>query len=105
MTLQKQVLGGLLAAVLSVVAPSAYAADVGAAPPSVINLNTASASELEQLPGIGEARAKAIVEARKERGGFKSIDDLGQVKGIGEKALEKLRPLVTIGSRAGGGPR
>ena len=71
-----------------------------AAPPGVVNVNTASAEELEALPGVGESRAKAIVEMRKSRGGFKRVEDLLEVKGIGKSALEKLRPFVTVEGRA-----
>ncbi len=60
----------------------------------VVNVNTATAEELQLLPGIGEARAKAVIELRKRNGGFKSVDELAQVKGIGETALKRLRPYV-----------
>jgi competence protein ComEA len=59
-----------------------------------VNVNTASVEELTLLPGIGESRAKAVIEARKRRGGFKSVDELLEVKGIGDASLEKLRPHV-----------
>jgi competence protein ComEA len=59
-----------------------------------VNINTATPEQLELLPGIGEARAKAVVSMRKQRGGFKSVDELTEVKGIGEAALERLRPFV-----------
>jgi len=62
----------------------------------VVNVNTASEQELQLLPGIGEARARAIVEARKSRGGFKSVDELVEVKGIGEAGLAQMRPFVTL---------
>ncbi len=61
-----------------------------------ININTASVSELMTLSGIGEARAKAIVEYRDTYGGFSSVDDLVLVDGIGEKTLEKNRDLITV---------
>lgn len=105
MTLQNRGLGLLLAAALTLAAAAARAADTAAVQPHAINLNTASARELEGLPGVGEARAKAIVATREKRGGFKSVEELVEVKGIGKAALEKLRPLVTTGSRASGAPR
>jgi competence protein ComEA len=61
----------------------------------VVNINTATADELQILPGIGEARAKAVIALRKQNGGFKSADDLLAVKGIGETALKRLRPFVS----------
>jgi competence protein ComEA len=48
------------------------------------------------LPGIGESRAKAVVDARKRSGGFKRVDDLLAVTGIGEASLDKLRPFLTL---------
>ena len=62
----------------------------------VVNLNTATASQLELLPGIGASRARAVVEAREARGGFESVDDLLAVKGIGEASLARLRPHLAV---------
>ena len=62
----------------------------------VVNVNTASVEELQLLPGVGEARARAIVDLRKQRGGLKSLEDLRDVKGIGEVSLERLRPHVAF---------
>ena len=64
-----------------------------------ININTATVEELQTLPKIGPKTAAAIVEYRKEHP-FKSVDELVEVKGIGEKTLENLRPLVTVGDEA-----
>ena len=67
------------------------------APPQLVgtvNINTATPEQLELLPGIGEVRARAVVSMRKQRGGFKSVNELTEVKGIGEAALERLRPFV-----------
>jgi competence protein ComEA len=61
----------------------------------VVNLNEATAEELERLPGIGPAKAKAIVDQRKAHP-FRKVDDLVKVKGIGKKTLAKLRPFVTL---------
>lgn len=63
-----------------------------------ININTASVSELMTLDGIGEVRAKAIVEYRTENGNFRSIDELALVSGIGEKTLENNRGRITVDS-------
>ena len=63
----------------------------------VINVNTASAAELGGLHGIGDAKAKEILEYREKNGPFKSVDDLRQVHGIGTKLLEQLRPHITVG--------
>ena len=57
----------------------------------VVNVNTASVEELQLLPGVGEVRARAIVDLRKQRGGFKSLEELRAVKGIGDASLERLR--------------
>ncbi|MDD5887169.1 MAG: ComEA family DNA-binding protein [Oscillospiraceae bacterium] len=61
-----------------------------------ININTADAEELQQLPGIGEVKARRILEDRRENGRFSSPDDLTRVKGIGEKTLEKIRNQITV---------
>lgn len=61
-----------------------------------ININTASLSELMTLDGIGETRAKAIIEYRDAHGNFSSIDDLVLVSGIGEKTLEKNRARIEV---------
>jgi competence protein ComEA len=63
---------------------------------SPVNLNTATATDLEKLPGIGPAVAARIVEFRQKNGGFKKIEDLMNVRGIGEKTFLKLKPLVTV---------
>jgi competence protein ComEA len=64
-----------------------------------VNLNTATATELAGLKGIGPAKAQAIVEHREKNGQFKSIDDLKLVRGIGDKMLEQLRPQLTVDGR------
>lgn len=66
-------------------------------PTEPIDLNTADETELDRLPGVGPATAAAIVAFREESGGFRSVDDLLDVRGIGEAKLEQLRPLVTVG--------
>ena len=64
--------------------------------PAPLNLNTATVTELAKLPGIGPAVAARIVEHRQKNGGFKKIEELMNVKGIGEKTFLKLKSLVTV---------
>ncbi|MDQ1429684.1 MAG: competence protein ComEA [Actinomycetota bacterium] len=61
-----------------------------------VNLNTASQAQLEQLPGIGPTYAQSIIAERQRRGGFKSVNDLRSVRGIGDKRFAELAPLVTV---------
>ena len=68
-----------------------------AAVPAVVNLNTATATQIATLPGIGEKAAQRIIEYREKNGGFKKIEELMNVKGIGEKSFLKLKPLITVG--------
>jgi competence protein ComEA len=75
--------------------PAAPAAQTVAKP--TINLNTATIDQLETLPGIGQKTAERIIEYRTKSGGFKRIEDLMNVKGIGEKSFLKLKPLVSVG--------
>lgn len=66
-----------------------------------VNLNTASVSEIATLPGVGSKAAERIVEYRTKNGGFKKIEELMNVKGIGEKSFLKLKPLITVTEKAG----
>jgi len=61
-----------------------------------ININTADASELQKLSGIGPGKAKSIIDYRNKNGPFKSVDDLLNVSGIGEKTLEKIRDEIVV---------
>lgn len=63
---------------------------------SVINLNTATLEQLDTLPGIGPALAQRILDWRSANGGFGSVDQLGEVSGIGSKLFDRLRSLVTV---------
>lgn len=60
-----------------------------------ININLASSREFENLPGIGPALARRIVENRDKYGSFRSVEDISRVKGIGEKKLAKFRRYLT----------
>ena len=98
---RKSPLQGLLSqlVVLAMLVSIGFAStQASAADAKRIDLNRASAEQLESLPGVGEVRAEAIVAERKRRGGFKNVDELLEVRGIGEKAIEKLRPLVKVSS-------
>ncbi|HMF83310.1 MAG TPA: ComEA family DNA-binding protein [Acidimicrobiia bacterium] len=73
------------------------AAGDGAADPSaLVNLNSATSAELEALPGIGPTLAEAIISERERRGGFRSVNELRDVRGIGEKRFADLHDKVTI---------
>ena len=61
-----------------------------------VDLNTANQPALESLPGIGPKTAELIIEYRKETGGFKKVEELMNIKGIGEKTFLRLRELVSI---------
>ncbi|WP_028307641.1 helix-hairpin-helix domain-containing protein [Desulfitibacter alkalitolerans] len=61
----------------------------------LININTASQNELEKLPGIGPALALRIIDYREQNGGFKNIDEIKQVSGIGEKKYASIKNLIT----------
>ena len=62
----------------------------------LVNLNTATAADLEKLPGIGPATAARIVEYRQKNGPFKKTEELMNIQGIGEKSFLKLKTLVTV---------
>lgn len=61
-----------------------------------ININTASKDELMKLSGVGESKAEAIIQYRTKSGGFKKVEDLQNVDGIGEKTVEKLKDKITV---------
>ena len=68
----------------------------GASAGAKVNLNTATQAQLEELPGIGPTYAQAIIAERQRRGGFKSVNELRSVHGIGDKRFAELAPLVTV---------
>jgi competence protein ComEA len=74
-------------------APSAAKAASGA----IVNINTASVTELTTLPGIGEKTAARIIEYRQKNGAFKKVEELMNVRGIGEKNFLKLKPQLAVG--------
>ena len=62
-----------------------------------ININTADATELDTLPGIGPARAADIIDYRQSHGGFKSIEEIKNISGIGDKTFENMKDSITVG--------
>jgi competence protein ComEA len=68
----------------------------GGGPVGQVNLNTATAAQLEELPGVGPVLAQRIIDWRTEHGRFASVDELGEVSGIGEKIFAALQPKVTV---------
>ncbi len=63
---------------------------------ALVNINTATLEELETLPSIGEVRAQAIITYRETNGGFRTIDDIKEVSGIGEKIFADIAPYITV---------
>ena len=63
---------------------------------AAVNINTADVKGLETLPGVGASKAQAIVDYRAAHGNFKSIDDLKNVKGIGDKIIEQIKGTVEL---------
>jgi competence protein ComEA len=74
----------------------AVAGEPGAPPQAPVSLNTATAEQLDTLDGVGPATASKILEYRRQHGGFRSIDDLGEIPGIGPKRLAALRGKVQL---------
>jgi competence protein ComEA len=92
---------GITLLALALLVPAAAAQDpdrssTKASASAPVNLNTATAAQLEALPGVGARTAALIVEYRQKNGGFKKIEDLMNVRGVGEKSFLKLKPLITV---------
>lgn len=64
--------------------------------PLLVDLNTADAKDLDELPGVGPSTAENIMEYRRQNGSFRSVDELEEVKGIGPKTLEKIKPFAKV---------
>jgi competence protein ComEA len=73
--------------------PAPKPAATAAAP---VNLNTATAEQLATIPGVGPRMAERIIDYRQKNGGFKKIEDLMNVSGVGEKSFLKMKPLITV---------
>ncbi|GMA39251.1 ComEA family DNA-binding protein [Mobilicoccus caccae] len=81
---------------INTLAPPSAAAGVPAGPQPLVDLNAADQPTLESLPGVGPVMAARIIEWRTANGRFTAVDQLGEVKGVGEKTLEALRPRVRV---------
>ena len=93
------VLAGFLAAQPLVAQTTQARPETRPAKPAVIvNLNTATAMELETLPGVGARMAARIIEYRQKKGPFKKVEELMNVRGLGEKNFLKLKAQLTIGA-------
>jgi comEA protein len=79
-----------------VLAQEAPSVTARSAPSGVVNVNVADSEQLRLLPGVGPAKAQAILEYRKAKGPFKKVEDLMEVSGIGARALERMRPYVVL---------
>jgi competence protein ComEA len=79
--------------------PAVSGGDAGSAESSggLININTATAEELEALPGVGEVTAQRIIEHREVNGPFERVEDIQDVSGIGEKTFEGMEGMITVG--------
>lgn len=93
----EQVLVGVEAAAAPAAPAPGGAPGAAPAPGAVVDLNTATLEQLDTLPGVGPVTAQAILSWREEHGSFASVDDLLDVKGIGEATLAELRDLVSAG--------
>lgn len=77
------------------------AARARATPGAPVNLNAATIAQLQTLPGVGASTAQRILDYREKNGGFKKIEELMNVKGVGEKSFLKLKPLIIVGADKG----
>lgn len=108
------VLGVLCLVLVGVSTPAAADQKAGQQPGKVtaaapINLNTATATQLESLPGVGPRTAERIIEYREKNGVFKKIEELMNVQGVGEKSFLRIKDLISVtppkGKDAGSAPR
>jgi len=88
------------AATAQTASPAAKASPAAAS--AIVNLNTASASDLETLPGIGAKTAARIIEYRQKNGPFKKVEELMNVRGVGEKNFLKLKPQLSVAGKPEG---
>jgi len=88
-----------------VLASLASIVQAGKNPPAKpIELNSASAKELQELPGVGPVTAKRIIDLREKSGRFKRVEDLLAVRGISQKKLDAMRPYITVSAQSSTAP-
>ncbi|MCS3781997.1 ComEA family DNA-binding protein [Tsukamurella ocularis] len=95
-TLRSSVRSGPAVAAVPAGTPGGAASGTGTAAAGTVNINTANATELDRLPGVGAATAAAIIAYRDKNGPFRTVDDLGKVSGIGDAKLAKIKPMATV---------
>ena len=100
MNVKKIVAIGIALAVSFVMSAGLALAAPKAAPTGKVNINTASAQQLAELPGVGDKLAARIVEYRQKAGGFKTPQELMNVQGVGEKNFARLQAHLTVGDGA-----
>ena len=98
--MMRMITGALLS--LALICPATLAAQSRGEKPAPavvttpVNLNTATVTQLATLPGIGTRTAERIVEYRQKNGGFKKVEDLMNVRGVGEKSFLKIKPMISV---------
>ncbi|MFC2166106.1 ComEA family DNA-binding protein [Acidobacteriota bacterium] len=96
----KSLVFGLVVAVLFLAVFSVHIQAHSVTPEKKIDINTASVSELQKLPRIGEKVAQRIVDFRKQHGDFKKIEEIMKVKGVGEKTFKLIKDLIVVKTKA-----
>lgn len=97
----RRMLGGVLVGVMLAgvsVAGQEKPSKSAVAVAAPVNLNTANVAQLEALPGVGLKTAERIIEYRQKNGGFKKVEEVMNVRGVGEKGFLKLKPMLSVGT-------
>jgi competence protein ComEA len=92
-------LASIVAGAGSAIAAPQASVETRASVPATVNLNSATVEQLQKLPGIGPKTAVRIVEYRQKSGGFKKIEELMNVRGVGEKSFLKIKNQITVAAK------